>query len=481
MLIATLSECRVEPGLLREWRLDEAPFDEAARRTGGAVPPSYNQEWHLRTVSRLAGRGQDVPPWIGFGFELPGPLDAGAFRETLRTWVVRHETLRSAFRVTDAGVERFTVAPAGVSVRDTVVAELSAGDDIPGRLQARIDAAAGAFRRPSHVVETVERADSTSVFVAMDHAHADGYSVMAAVAEWQQLYAAARAGGRPSALQPVGSYGDFGLAERAEAQRTGAGDPAVGRWRRFLAAGGDRVFRFPLDPGPTDGELLPHGKLDVQLLDAPGAEAVEEVCHDACGGFFAGLLAAAAIVSHRFTGEPVYRTVVPVHTRSRPELLRSMGWYIGLAPVEIGLGAADGFRELVPVAHRSLRTALRTGRVPIVRIAELLGLAEDWERRMPDVFPFVSFIDTRVIPGARQWPEWNARVLVRSRTRGSKVNIWVHRGHEGLRLTARHPETETAEASVAGFADGLRDVLHGVARTGDHIFASRPSTTGGTP
>ncbi|MER5541738.1 condensation domain-containing protein [Streptomyces sp. NPDC002589] len=481
MLIATLSECRVRPGLLREWRLDESPFHEAARATGEAVPASYNQEWHLKSVSKLTERGLGVPPWIGFGFELPGPLDAEAFRETLRAWVVRHDTLRSAFRMTVTGVERFSIPPATVSVRDTVVGKLSDGDDIPGRLQVRIDAAAGAFRRPSHVVETVERDDSTTVFVAMDHAHADGYSVMTAVAEWQHLYGAALAGGRPTALPPAGSYVDFGLDERAAARRIGAGHPAVGHWSRFLEGGGDRLFRFPLDLGVADGELLTHAKLDVRLLDAAETEAVEEVCHLAHGGFLAGLFAGLAAVSYDITGEPVYRTVMPVHTRSRPELLHSMGWYVGLAPVEISLGTAGSFRELVPGAHRSLGTALRSGRVPIVRIAELLGISEELERRMPEVFPFVSFIDTRVIPGVRQWPEWNARTVVRMRTRGSKVNIWVHRTHDGLWLTARYPGTESAETGIADFFDRLRGVLHCVAKTGDHTLDRSPRTTGGTP
>ncbi|ROP42539.1 condensation domain-containing protein [Saccharothrix texasensis] len=475
MLMTTLSEYRVRPGRLREWSLDEAPFREAASSAERGAPPSYNQEWHLRFVTSLTARDAWVPLWMGFRFDLAGPLDVEAFREALRTWVERHETLRTAFRATGAGTERFTVEPDAVSVRDVVVGDFASDDDLRACLEQRIDAATGAFSLPSHVVETVERADSTTVIVALDHAHTDGSSVMTAVAEWQELYAAAVAG-RPVEHHDVGSYVDFGGVERAAAREVDADHPAVGHWARFIEAGGDRVLRFPLDLGVPDGEELPHAKQDVLLLDASEADAVEEACHDAGGGFLAGLLAALAIVAHQVTGEPVYRTVMPSSTRTRREWLSSMGWYIGVGPIEIDVRAAGSFLDVVPVAQRSAKTALRLSRVPMPRIAEILGIERELERRMPEVFPFVSFADMRVVPGVSRWPEWDARPLVRISTSGSKVNIWTHRTDEGFWLTARYPATETADVSVAGYVDRVREVLHSVAKTGDHLLRTEGET-----
>lgn len=478
MLMTTLSEYQVRPGLLREWKLDAAPFHEAAEAEDGATPPSYNQEWHLKYVSKLAEHGIGIPMWMGFAFEIPGPLKAGIFRETLRVCAERHETLRSAFRVRDGRMERFTVAPERLRVNDEFLADFAGGEEMCVRLQERIDDATGAFCRPSHVVETVERAHSTTVIVALDHAHTDGFSVMTAVQEWRDLYEAV-AGGRTVGHQHVGSYVDFGVAERAAAEQIDAGHPAVGCWGRFIEAGGERLLKFPLDLGVAEGELLPHTKVDVRLLDASAAEAVEEACHGAGGGFLAGLLAAFAIVAHEITGDPVYRTVMPWHTRSRPEWLHSMGWYVGIGPVEIDLSAAESFRDVVQGAHRSAATALRLSRTPIVRIAELLGIQDELELRMPEVFPFVSFTDMRVIPGTHRWSEWNARPLVRMKTRGNRVNTWIHRTHEGVWVTARYPSTEAAHAGVATYADRVRDVLQSVANTGDYVLARQTTTAGG--
>ncbi|MEV8479463.1 condensation domain-containing protein [Streptomyces sp. NPDC051173] len=477
MLMTTLAGYHVRPGRLREWTLDAAPFEEASRTAGGATPLSYNQQLHLTFSLKLVERGLGAPAWLGFGFEIPGPLDTEVFRETVRAWAERHETLRSGFRLEGGKPERFTVGSHAVSVRDAPLGDFTSGEELRAYLQERIDGATEAFRLPSLVVETVERADSTTVVVGVDHAHADGYSVAMAVQELQDLYAAIAAG-ETVVHDGIGSYVDYGVMERAAVEQVGTDHPAVVDWSRFVADSGGRLPRFPLDLGVTDGELVPHTMLDTWLVDAAEAEAVEEVCHAADGGFLAGLLTAFAIAAHQFTGARVYRTVMPMHTRSRQEWARSMGWFIGLGPVEIDLGTARTFQDAVHGAHRSTRAAMSRTRVPFLRVVELLGLEGDLERAMPEFFSFVSFTDMRVIPGARRWPEWNARTLFRL-TRGNKANIWLNRTHDGVRFTARHPDTELAGIGVACFADRVRDVLHSVAKTGDYAFADDPSITTG--
>lgn len=476
--MTTLAGYHVAPGRLREWTLDPAPFHEAARAAANATPLSYNQELHLRFSLKLEERDLGTPAWLGFGFEISGPFDAEVFRETVRAWVERHETLRSGFRLEGGRPERFTVDPRAVAVRDAPQGDFTDGEEICGYLQERVDGAAGAFQLPSFVVETVERADSTTVVVGLDHAHADGYSVAMAVQELQDLYAAITAG-ETVVHEGIGGYADYSAVERATAEQVGADHPAVADWSRFVDNAGGRMPRFPLDLGVAEGERVPHTMLDTWLVDAAEAEAVEEICHAADGGFLAGLLAACAIATHQLTGARVYRTVMPMHTRSRPEWVRSMGWYIGLGPVEIGLGTAKTFQEVVPVAHRAARTAMRLTRVPFLRVMELLGLEGDVERAMPEFFPFVSFTDMRVVPGSRRWTEWNARALFRM-TRGNKANIWVNRTHDGVRCAVRHPDTELAGTNVACFVDRVRYVLHSVAKTGDYVFADPSSATGET-
>jgi hypothetical protein len=47
MLLTTLAEYQMRPGLLREWKLDAAPGTEGGGAAGGAPPPPDNPEMGL--------------------------------------------------------------------------------------------------------------------------------------------------------------------------------------------------------------------------------------------------------------------------------------------------------------------------------------------------------------------------------------------------------------------------------------------------
>ncbi|MGW1076451.1 hypothetical protein [Streptomyces sp. NPDC002537] len=88
-------------------------------------------------------------------FELPGPLDVETFRGTLRLWTERHETLRSGFRTTDAGTDRFTVDADAVSVNDAVE---EACHDAGGGFR---DTAVERMERPAPGPEVLSRVNRT--------------------------------------------------------------------------------------------------------------------------------------------------------------------------------------------------------------------------------------------------------------------------------------------------------------------------------
>ncbi|GAA4831636.1 condensation domain-containing protein [Saccharopolyspora rosea] len=455
MRITELAEYPVRPGRVREWRPGEP---ETA--TPDATPPSYNQEWHFRRIETLRARGIRTPAWLGVGFEIGGELHVEAFGAALTAWNRRHETLRSGFRTGGRDLDRFTVAPSPVV--GTVLAELTDTDDVTAFLRERLDRGTDGTRWPNHVVETVERPGSTTVLVAFDHSNVDGYSLLATPHELRELYEAAVDGREPDRTE-VGSYLRFSRGERSAAESIGRDHPAVVEWERFLADCGGQLPRFPLDLGVPDGDLAPHAAHEERLFDAFDAAAFEEVCRAGRGSALAGVLAATAITSCRLRGESVYRTVAPFQTRTGPEWLGSMGWYVGTGPVRIDLAGAADFADVLPRAQRAARTAMRVARTPFVRVCELLGA--DMRLHSPDAFSFVSYLDMRDIPGADRWADWNARALVRM-SYGDKASLWVNRTHEGMDLVVRYPDTATARRNIASFVDELRSVLRTAARGG---------------
>jgi hypothetical protein len=53
---------------------------------------------------------------------------------------------------------------------------------------------------------------------------------------------------------------------------------------------------------------------------------------------------------------------------------------------------------------------------------------------------------------------------------GDQVYLWINRGHDGVHVIGRHPDTELAAANVTRFVDHVRDVLTTVAEQGNRAL-----------
>lgn len=465
MKITELSEYHVRPGRLREWRPHAPNSSTTSALTRDSTPPSYNQERYLKVIAKLRGRGLQLPGWIGVGFEIPHALHVEAFRGAIQMWIERHETLRSGFHQKGGKFHRFTMGHGTVSVTDTQLADFGPHDDVTGYIQDRLAQITDGTRWPSYVVETVERGESTTFIAAFDHSNVDGYSILAAIQELIDLYDASVAM-RTVTHSGVGSYVSFSREERITAQRIDRNHPSVVRWARFVEDCGGKFPRFPLDLGVDEGDLVPQVTISEFLLDVPGANAFEAACRAGRSSFLAGVLATVAISAYELQRGSVYRIVTPLHTRTKPEWANSMGWYVGAGPIEIALHGATEFREVLPRAQESARSAVRIAQTPFVRISDLLDLDLP---HTPDVFSFISFLDMRDVPGAGRWADWNARTLA-AKSYSDKANFWVNRTHQDLHITTRYPDTEVAKQNVSNFISHIRTVLRSITRTGNYHF-----------
>lgn len=76
----------------------------------------YVQESHIRTARSVREDGLTVPTWLGTAFDIPGTVDLDALQDALRSWTLRHETLRSGFRWDGDEMRRFTLDAEAVSL-----------------------------------------------------------------------------------------------------------------------------------------------------------------------------------------------------------------------------------------------------------------------------------------------------------------------------------------------------------------------------
>lgn len=458
-----IERCEVRPGQLVEFTLSPETVAVATGLPEDVRPPAYIQESHIRTVRSVREAGLYLPTWLATAFDLPGgPVDLDALQDALHTWTLRHETLRSGFRCDGGRTRRFTLAADEVCLRREVVGDFPVASDLARYLQDRIDTATYALNWPNLLYAAVVRDDCTSVYMAFDHSNVDGHSLQLIPAEIHELYAAA-VDGRAVERAPVSSYVDFCEVERADADRIDGHHDVVSRWREFIRRCDGTMPNLPVDlglddPGGPGGAMPAQLLMNEMLVDADTAAAFESYCRP-YGGSLVGFLAATSLVVHEIGGEPVYRTVVPFHTRVKSRWSDSVGWYVGGVPIEIPV-AAD-FPGALAAVRRALRANRPLARVPLARVLDLLG--PDLRPTSLDLHAAVSFLDARGIPGSERWVEWKAYGLGRV-SYGDKVGIWFNRLHEGVWFAARHPDTAVAHKNMRLYVERLRDLVLSVTR-----------------
>ncbi|MEU9102681.1 condensation domain-containing protein [Streptomyces sp. NPDC048361] len=462
MRITDVHGCEVRPGRLVEWTLDPLMVEAATSQPDDSRPPAYVQESHIRTARSVREDGLFVPTWLGAAFDIAGPVDLDRLEAALRTWTLRHETLRSGFRWVGDEMRRFTAASDAVALRREVVGDFPDAQELSLHLQDRFDVAADALGWPNFLYTAVVRDDCTSVYMAFDHSNVDAYSLQRIPSEISELYSA-RGGAGAEEPAPVGSYVDFCEIERASADQVDDTHAIVARWREFIARCDGRLPAFPVDLGLEPGGRLPEQKLLYEMLvDDADAAAFSAYCRP-YGGGQVGVLAATSLIVHNIGGEPVYRTVVPLHTRAKSRWAESVGWYVGGAPIEIPVAQALGFDDALTMVRAALRANKSLAHLPIARVLRLLG--SDFRPTSPDLYSIVSFVDARDIPGARQWDQQKAYAMLRV-SYGDQVCAWFTRLHGGLQLAIRYPDTAIAQKNIHCYVEQLRELITSVARSG---------------
>jgi hypothetical protein len=450
-----IQRCEIRPGRLVEWTLDSTTIEAALDLPDDSRPPAYIQESHVRTARSVREDGLFVPTWLGTAFDIPGPVDLDVLQEALRTWTLRHETLRSGFRWIGEEMRRFTLDADDLVLHREDIGEFGDAEKLTQHLQDRFDVAADALGWPNFLYTAVVRDEGTSVYMAFDHTNVDAYSIHRITAEIHELYAAGMAG-RTVEVAPSASYVDFCATERTKADEIDDTHAIVARWREFIARCDGKLPNLPLDLGLDPEEPLPTQKFMLENLVGPEEAAAFEAHCRPYGGSLIGILAATGLIVHDLAGQDVYRTVVPFHTRVKSQWSDSLGWYVGGAPIEIPVAEAQDLDGAMAMVRAALREARPLSRIPIPRVLGLLG--SDFRPTSPDLYSIVSFVDSRGIPASERWEELKAYGLIRV-SYGDQVCVWLTRLHEGIQFASRYPDNEVAYKSMRMYVERLREFI----------------------
>ncbi|WP_433654943.1 condensation domain-containing protein [Nocardia sp. CA-128927] len=454
MRLGYLEQWTAVPGTVLEWTVlaDSELVDSP-------VPPTGNQLMHL-AAARTA--------WLAVMFDVPGPIDRRALEIAFAVWTTRHDALRCGFVRADGPGPVSMRVGAGIRLEARPDVPVGTADELRTVLGARFDEACDPFRFAPYTLAAISRPGGSTVVCAFDHAVCDAWSMTVAATELDQLYRAARAGGRPGArtaaarLPAAGSFLAYCAAESAT--QISRDDPRLRRWRDFLGEAGNDVPHFPDDLGLAPGTTAPMAGDVRTILDAADADSLELRCHDDEYSVFAALLAVVGQAVAGQSGRARTLLLAPVHTRREPLLHNVFGWLVGNAPIVVDTDAVD-FTASARAADDSIRAGRVLAEVPPARLLGAMG--SDLRLNRADLFT-VSFVDYRRLPGGSRYPgSASAPRNCVQLSRGGQaddVQMWFSRTDDGLSLRTRFPRTALAQARIREFLDRLTAGVQAVRR-----------------
>ncbi len=454
-----LADYPLPAGRLTEW-VPAVADDSAWQQDDRGV--SFTHEDHC-------SRGNDGS-WIGTVFEIHRRYDVEVMRRTIESYIERHEAFRTRIERDESGRwHRFTVPGEAVSVADRPEHRVRNESQVFEHLESWFADVVSPTLWPHFVMATVvpeihvaasaPQHDKFLVIFAADHSVMDAYSQIYAINEIDRLYKQALDGSDPQ-LPEVGSYVDFSADERALGESLTDDHAAVVAWERFLAVEEGRFPAFPLPLEAVDGSAptdlaTRQRSVSSWLLTHEQVEKFNSACRVAGQNMQSGILAALALVNARLTGESTFRTIMPMHTRNAEKWAASVGWYVGILPMEIRLDNASTFAEAIECAAVGSTQHKGLASVPYSRIASLLDSVE-----IPRFV--VSYIDLRFLPDGEEWQARKGRALRSECHAENEVYFWVNRTLQGLNISARFPSSDVSTTNVHRFITEFVAVLTSV-------------------
>jgi len=312
------------------------------------LPTTYLEEEWVRAVNSRAS-DHNLP----LAIDITGPYDRGLVLDALRALVLRHETLRMAFRPQRDGVQR-AVWPTVEPVLDT--ADLSGADERE-RIRRLNELILKEAKRPTDLTRPplwraveVRLAPTHHVLLTIwHHVIFDGWSSRVFFRDLTSLYAGALRRDQPKLPESEIHLADYAAWERELKMP----DAAAAYWRTVLPG---EPARLPVEDDGRDPQIMAGRPYPV--IPADRVKRFEEIARDQ-GVTLASVLRSVVLTALR-PYLPEQLVIGCVHgNRDKPELQPIIGLLSDHLPVKIDLSGKPTFAELTARVHDAVRTARR--------------------------------------------------------------------------------------------------------------------------
>ncbi len=359
------------------------PLESALRPSERAASPAEERMWWAWRAG-TAGRAHHT----SFGLDIRGDVDADVLRKALRLVMARHESLRTRFVATDAGlmVHHASLAELAtpfqvVDLRDRIQGpNPGANEDTDGESQLKA-VLAEAFSHPFDLEEApiwrailIRRGSERSyLHVAIHHAISDAASFGIFFRDLYASYSALLLGSVPE-LMPAGRSTVPAAPEADQAK-------ALQYWLETLRDAPRPVCLRP-DISGADGSRTNtdrEGGILVRPLNAAWRGEFERAAAAAAVTTYEAMLACLMAALHRFTGQNNIALGSMTAGRRIPEDEFAIGCFAEPVAWRVAVDPATGVREHVAHVADRVRQGLLHACVPFQRIVERLAPLRDTE------------------------------------------------------------------------------------------------------
>jgi mycolipenoyl-CoA---2-(long-chain-fatty acyl)-trehalose mycolipenoyltransferase / long-chain-acyl-CoA---trehalose acyltransferase len=279
------------------------------------------------------------------------------------------------------------------------------------------------------------------------------------------MYLALSGGGEPLRLPDAGSFDDFCVRERVCTSALTVDSPGVRAWIDFAENNSGGFPEFPLPLGNPLASTSSDMASEV-LMDTAQTERFESACTAAGARFVGGLFACLALVEYEFTGALTYYGLTPRDSRSATDNFMTQGWFTGLIPITVPVGAAS-FGDAAWAAQASFDSSLNMAKVPYYRVLELAPWLS-WPR--PN-FPVSNFFHGGAAPlnavlAAADLGYANNIGIYPDGRYSYQLTIYIFKYGEGTVMAIIHPDNPVAQKSVVRYMEAMKSVCVRVAGSG---------------
>ena len=444
------------PGSVVSWGPSPSCRSKAALAPVSEVPPSYQQEQHIRAYRAHSANELEMARLLIPAWTVPGRCDIRAMTYVINAHLRRHDTYHSWFEFDDSDrlVRHAIAEPSDIQFVATRHGEMTAA-----QWREHILATPSPLEWDCFRFGVIQRADHFSFYACIDHVHADAMFMISLFTELHLNYVALVEGGAPIRLPETGSYLDYCVRQRESAAALTLDSPQVSQWIQFLETNGGTLPKFPLplgDPSaPCTGDLI-----TVRLMDAHDTDRFEAVCAQAGVRFVGGVFACAAIAERELSGVETYNVITPTTTRKTPADFATTGWFTGIVPISVPVGDMP-FASLARAAQSAFDAGMPLADVPIERVFELAASVPGIRKPEPGV-PMLSYLDTGLPPldpvVMARWQEQHA-TLYTDLGAANQIGMWVTRGDTGTTVTVAYPDNPQARESVMEYVGLMKMVF----------------------